>query len=455
VIIAFIACLAAVVLLLRMLREQRLSLGLPLAYIASLLIIHVPGALAHFVSSGVLEGSDYVELGFKYTAIGAVCFVAGVWLARRRSQARIEPGPAPRREFAAFCLVGGWVFVFGLTALARIPSLGALIASGGAIWMLGVLLGLKSGVQSGSPQRVLLWTAALAVYPLFMLLMGGFLSYGSAAVIIVVSVMAILARSYARAAVGITLATFVGLTGFVNYFEHRDDFRASVWGGAPMGTRLDSIGEMIDSFHFIDLGSDRDLIALDQRLNQNMFVGLSAARLQDGQAEYLKGQSVTDGLISLVPRALWPNKPVKGGSGTIVAEMTGMRLNEDTSWGVGNVMEFYINFGVAGVIGGFFGLGWLLGFLDYQAAAAERRGDLRRLMICFLPAVALIQPGASIVEMSGSAGAGLIAAYGWAWLWNLRNPRSRQARQTRDGLRMPGAEPGSDLVVSRETRPQG
>ena len=33
---------------------------------------------------------------------------------------------------------------------------------------------------------------------------------------------------------------------------------------------------MAENFHLIDLDSEKDLIALDQRLNQNLFVGLAA-----------------------------------------------------------------------------------------------------------------------------------------------------------------------------------
>ena len=57
--------------------------------------------------------------------------------------------------------------------------------------------------------------------------------------------------------------------------------------------------------------------------------------------------------------------------------MTGLELNQDTSWGVGNVMEFYINFGLPGVVIGFLVLGWLIGALDFRAASAERRAPVQ------------------------------------------------------------------------------
>ena len=103
-----------------------------------------------------------------------------------------------------------------------------------------------------------------------------------------------------------------------------DDIRESVWGGASVQNRIGSVLSMADTFHLIDLGSEKDLLALDLRLNQNVFVGIAASRLQDKEVDYLNGQSVWDGVMSMVPRALWPDKPITGGSGRIVADVTGL-----------------------------------------------------------------------------------------------------------------------------------
>src|SRR5947208_659056 len=98
-----------------MIRTDRLSLGLPLAYMVLLLLIHVPGAIAHLLPAPFLTDDLYTEIGSSLAALGAVCFVAGVWLAR----ASYHPGAAPvaesgfpeRRKFWLFCLFGGWTVV--------------------------------------------------------------------------------------------------------------------------------------------------------------------------------------------------------------------------------------------------------------------------------------------------------------------------------------------------------
>ena len=92
-------------------------------------------------------------------------------------------------------------------------------------------------------------------------------------------------------------------------------------------------------------------------------------------------------------------------------------------------MELEINFGISGVVLGFFGLGWLLGMLDSKAAEAESSGDLERVTHFFLVGAALIQPNGSLVEMFSGAAAALVAAYGWRWTWRRFAGRGVYAHQ--------------------------
>src|SRR5262249_2576562 len=113
----------------------------------------------------------------------------------------------------------------------------------------------------------------------------------------------------------------------------------------------DRVGSVIDAVadaQWFDPANEKHLAALDQRLNQNYFAGLAARRISQGQVSYLYGRSIYEGLLALVPRLFWPDKPVFAGSPRIVAEMTGLYLSENTSFGIGQVMEFQINFGIPG-----------------------------------------------------------------------------------------------------------
>lgn len=411
-------CLAAFLALLWLLRRDRFSLGLPIAYLYSLLLIHVPGAFAHVVGGDFLFNTDLVQIAMRFTAIGAVCFVLGVWWARHRS-----PSAAPlsanldRKGFCLFCLAVGWISTFALSPLYSIPSVSAAVIQGGAIWMLGVMLGLRTAVHKHDFRWMAFWLGALTVYPAAMLLVGGFLSYGAAAVILVFSVLTISAQRYWHAIGGITLFVFLSLSVFVTYYQYRNEIRKEVWNGAPMDTRIDSVMTAVNDFQFVDPTNRDHLYALDARLNQNYFVGLAARRIEQGRVNYLEGESVWEGLEGLVPRVFWPDKPVFAGSPQIVSKMTGLRFRFDVSIGVGNVMEFQINFGTPGVVVGFLLLGWLIGTLDLRAAMAEHRGDLGKVILFFLPCVALIQPNGSLVELFSGSAAALVGACVWYWAW--------------------------------------
>ena len=420
-------CLGALLWLLRLLRKDSVSLGLPIAYLYSLLLIHVPGAFAHVVGGDFLINSDLIALAMRFTAFGSVCFVLGVWFARRSVPTVPVRGNVDRSGFCWFCLIVGWISIYALSPLYSIPSVSAAVLQGGGIWMLGVLLGLRTAVQNRDLRWTGFWLGALMVYPVLMLLLGGFLSYGSAAIILVCSALTISARRYWQAVGGITLFAFLSLSVFVTYFHHRNEIRNQVWGGAPMDVRIDSVMNTVRDFQWLDPTNRVHLLALDQRLNQNYFVGLAARRLEQGQVNYLEGESVWEGLEALIPRAFWPDKPVFAGSPQIVSKMTGLRLSPTTSFGVGNVMEFQINFGTPGVVVGFLILGWLIGTLDLRAAMAERRGELGEVILFFLPCVALIQPGGSLVELFSSSAAALVGASVWYWAW--KRFVSRESKQ--------------------------
>lgn len=424
--ISVLVCLASFVAVVAFLRRKRISLGLPIAYFGSLLLIHVPGAVAHIMDvNGLLTENVFTEAGIALTAIGSVCFLVGVMLGHVGREIPVAV-PAPRAQFWNFCLLGG-TLVTTISYLVAIPSIGAVLQKGGPIWMFGVLLGLRSALRRSDLVAAWRWLSTLALYPVLMLLLGGFLSYGSVAATIVLSAIAVTARKASRVYITTALLVFVGISIFLGYFQNRTQIRSAVWGGADTDARIEASTNAFKDVAWFDPTNVRHLAALDARLNQNYFVGLAAARINRGVVDYLYGRSILEGFEALVPRALWPEKPVAAGSPKVVAEMTGLMLSTSTSFGVGNVMEFDINFGVPGVIVGFMLLGFAISRLDRLAAEAEMKGDLGRAAIMFLTCVAIIQPNGSLVEIMGGGASALAAGYGWRWAWSRwPKPRARK-----------------------------
>lgn len=424
---------AAVLLLaLIAMRQQQASLGLPLAYLSGLMLIHVPGGVVHWLNPGLFSTSAEVAQGLRLSAIAACSFLVGLLLFQHgdplsRCWGRL---PAWRRRrsrpvppFWRFSLVCGLGFSFLLLPWLAIPSLGAVVSTGSAVWILGCLLAFRHCSQQ-QKSHLPGWILAALVYPLLTLVLGGFLSYGTAALINTLAVLLLGARSLARALLAYSLALLLALCVFTTYFQHRDDLRDAVWGGAPLQPRITVLSSIVRDVHLFDPWDEQDARATDERLNQNYFLGMADQQLRNGSRAPLAGRSFWDALTALIPRLLWPDKPITAGSGTLVADATGLTLSETTSFGVGNVMEAYLNFGVIGILLFFTGFGYALAWLDCTAFLAERVGNYPLLLSTFLPAVALIQPNGSFVELTGGAAAAWLAAWFWSWLW-----RQWQARR--------------------------
>ena len=428
-------CVVALALTLLIQRTARATLGLPLAYMISLLLVHLPGAYAFAISGGAYAGmqhfGDAIAQGIFLTAIAALCFVVGVAIAVGNSRwADYDFQPTVMNvdaRFTAFCLLGGWFLAFGVGPLRSVPTLGAAIYFGSSVWMLAAIAGLARSVQMRNPPGFAIWLTVLLIYPLTVLLTSGFLSYGSAAVIIVGSLAVIRMKSAMRSLLVVVALGYLGISVFVNYFGARNELRATIWSGSGFEQRSDAVSDAFSDFHLFSHNNPDHLRALTIRLNQNEFVGIAADRLNNAQADYLKGESFRDAALAPIPRAIWKNKPGGGGSGNIVRDMTGINLATKTSWGVGNVMEFYINFGLWSLVPGFVLLGFLIAWLDRRAASALRSSDFSRSLLFFLPCVALIQPNGSLVEVAGGAFAALLAAFALRFAWTMMmQPRPDQ-----------------------------
>jgi len=442
--LSILLCLLAFVLTVRLLRNGKPSLGLPAVYLYLLLLIHVPGAVAHVVPDVRLPWKSFTETGIRYTAFGSLAFVGGLWLARlggkRPFRAFIHPG----RRFLLFCLMGGWLVTFLIRPfVVRIPSLGAAVDNGARIWVLAVIFGVGFCFLRRNWTGFLVWAAVMLLYPVAGLLGSGFLSYGSTTTILSCGFLVIAVEKTWRLWAGVLVISIAGMGLFVSYFTIRDDIRDAVWGGAKMEERFEESGRILREFEGFDLNDREHLEAVNVRLNQNVFVGMAASRLERGIVDYYGGRTIWEGLLSLIPRALWAGKPVYGGSPDIINEMTDFVVNEKTtSFGVGNVMEFYINFGLPSLIGGFVLLGLVLGKLDRGAASAFLDRNYARLIVLTLPAFAIIRPGESTVEMVGGGVAALVAGIGWAWLWrSVGGMRERTVARPNDA-------PGSPSFTS-------
>lgn len=422
-------CLGLLLLLFHRLNRSGNTLGLPLAFGGLLLLLHLPGGLAIIWSETGFSGAEfaveYTAAGLKLTAFGFGFFVLGVLFVSTFGQRRAA-GEATfwqavqqrqLQRFAVFCMLAGWILQFFLTAFVSVVSIGATIRFGSALWMLGVAIGLSEGWLSGSLQKVLVWGGLLAVYPVYSLINNGFMCFGVEAMVFSLAPL-IIRIGRLRWVVALALAAgFLGLNLFVNYFSLRDELRAVTWSDASLSERFYTATNLASRVGWVDLGEAKNLEGLVLRLNQNEFVGMAAHRIDAGMVQFSRGESFELAAASVVPRVLWPGKPITGGSGSMVADFTGLGLHDETSWGVGVILELYINFGLPSLALGMFALGALLRWLDARAFRRLVGAEPHRAITYFLAGVALCQPGGALSEITGACAAAVVGSYFWRFLY--------------------------------------
>jgi hypothetical protein len=406
------------VLLLVFAVERRPAAGaLTLAYFLALSLIHVPGVLPLIASHLPIAHEAATMLGFQMTIIGMAAFVAGA-IAARTMKLRPVPhaassnlGPRQYERLAKRMLFIGLVSYFVVLPVARIvPSLTSVVYPFGTMIILGVWLWLFSALKQGDRRRVISILALLPLFPIATLALQGFLGFGVYWILSSVAFLFLLIRRgriWFYIAAGPTM--YLGLCLFVTYMGQRTELREVIWHEkVGLTDRLDQMTSLVTKFQTLDLDSPLHVASIEDRLNQNYLVGAAIVRHDNGWLPYAYGATVP--IWALIPRAVWPGKPAVGGSGSIVSDVTGLRVAEGTSFGVGQVLEFYVNFGVPGEIVGFFLLGLLFMRLDRRIMASIDAFDIRGVLVRALPGLTLLQPGGSLLEMLVACAAAYLAA---------------------------------------------
>jgi hypothetical protein len=387
-------------------RDKHRSGALTLSYFVSVSLIHIPGALT-YVSSPV--GAEDTVLGLQVTLVGLGMFVAGIAAAQLRGR-RLERGvddapldPAWLNDMGRkFFVIGVLAFFVLIPIIATIPSITAVASSLAGLVVIGIWLWLSAAIIEHNRRRLIIILAVLPVLPFATLSSIGFVSFSTQWIVTVLSFLFMMVRRKLVLLALLPGALYVALSMFVAYIGERDAIRDAVWyEEADLATRVERIGDIFVNFEWLDIGDPKHANALEGRLNQNWLVGAAVSNLQNGSVKYAYGGTLP--LWALVPRAIWPDKPEVGGGRDVVSDYTGFVFPEATSVGAGQVLEFYVNFGIYGVMVGFFGWGFMLMRLDRSIMRAMADADMSKLLRRSMIGLTLLQPGGNLLEILVSA----------------------------------------------------
>jgi hypothetical protein len=423
--------------------NRRATGAVTLAYFLNLSLGHVPGLLAYLHPSMSWGDVEATEIGFDVTLIGMSTFIVGALAARMFPlRSASTDGYKETASTDALTRVGRRLVAVGIVSFfvvspfsSLVPSLTAIISVLGLLIIVGLWLRLYA--VAGDSWRTLMTLAALPALPLLTLVTGGFIGFGISWALSVWVFSFVIAQRRIWFYVATVPIIFLGLSLFVTYFSHRNDIRIVTWDtNTSLIQRLDKVSTLITDFQLLDLSNEGDLDALDQRLNQNYLVGVGVMLHRKGSAELLYGSTVP--LWIIIPRALWPNKPPVGGSGDLVSQFTGINFADGTSVGVGQVLEFYMNFGVPGVIAGFAALGFILMRIDQALMRALAMRNIHGAVQNALIGIALLNPLGSLIEVLVAVISAIMAskALVHSKLLSLPPAPKRDAKVSKQPMRM-------------------
>jgi hypothetical protein len=414
-------------------RHGRLPLFLSYAYIAALGTQHWFGALAHAMPWNPFPDSTDTIAGFTYTTLGLACFVLGtVVMPRPRMLATNGSGLAYAvpiemhmmgHHYAKLLFVAGALgWVADPTPLNGLPSVTSVISAAKQLLIAGICLKCWLAWHERDRKRLFKWLCAGLAFPVYSVLVTGFLGFGITFLMTILIFVGAFFRPRIPLVVGGSIALLVGIGFFASYLEHRETLRDAVWGNKSLDARIEAVQTMVTSMGPFDPYNQTHLQALDTRLNQNVLVGAAIAYVPAAK-EFAAGKTIYFAVIALIPRAIWPDKPVTAGSMGMVSDYTGIRFAEGISVGMGQVLEFYVNFGTIGVVVGFFLFGMLVRFLDMRIADRLQAANWPQFALWFGAGSATLQPIGQLLEITSSmAGAALLGIL-LARLFALRQAR--------------------------------
>jgi hypothetical protein len=396
-------------------RKKEQGVGLTLAYLVNLWLIHWVAVSIYLIPGYKNNDPRLVSLGFEQSVYAVVAFAFGglaltpLMLKFGRSARATAAHELDSNLPKAYVCVGALSYLALTSALGGLPSASSILASGQQLVVVGLGLCCWQAWRQRNYRMFHAWLGTTLLLPFITIVTRGFIGYGAAAAFSVLIFVSTFVRSRFVVLVAAILLGYLGISVYVTYMRDRGEIREVVWGGQALRDRVERVTSTLENFEWFNPSKAEHLNRIDDRLNQSFFVGAAVSRLSE-IGGYAHGSTLWDALLSLIPRALWPEKPVTAGSGTMVTEYTGIPFVAGTSVGIGHVMEFYVNFGTLGVIIGFMIMGILVTVLDGMAAEHLARTDLHGFVLWYLPGLSLLQVGGSLVEVTGSAAASIFVA---------------------------------------------
>lgn len=389
--------------------------GLFLAYLFQWTLFYWIGASIHELPWTQLVDYEVNRIGFQQASYALFSFiVGGVIFAPLFYTSSPTPSPQWKSDTSSlaqlYIIIGLLSYFILIPTLGRISGLIAIVSTGTQLLISGTCLLCWIARHQNNTKILRTLVLATIFLPITTMANAGFLGYGVIATSLVWVFVASFYKPKTVFFAGAIIFAYLGMSFFVAYMKSRDELRRTVWGGEKLSMRLTQVVEIFSRLEPFNITKYDHLEPIDGRINQNKLVGAAVVHLNETQ-DFQHGLTIRDSLLSIIPRILWPNKPITAGSMGLASKFTGIEFSANTSVGIGPVMESYANFGTNGVIVIFLILGFIIRIIDFATFSYLSNNDIHRFMKYHLLGVAFINVSGSFVEVASGAAAVVVFSY--------------------------------------------
>lgn len=387
---------------------------------------------------------------FNDSALGLLAMGTGIWLGWRRREPGLFRGKADAWPFSDppwinpyfvyTCLVVGCLGGVLDVQLRGVPTFGTVANSLTAFVYIGLLVSLWLALSRRKALPLLISGAVVAVTGIANVVASGFIGNLMPAVFQSVLIMTMRRKvSIPRLGIaGFVLALLI--YPYAAWFDVRNIVRSGSLENVGFVTASERlVGRFTSS---IDPREEDAESLLDLVLGRLDASSILAAQVeyQPAHEPFAYGRTITDNLLpALVPRFLWPEKPLVAGGSAFVTRYTGLAWRE-TSVGAPYQFEFYANGGKWAVVLGLFFIGWLSARLESSLFIRELR--LRKLLPLFVAVVVVCNGGQRMYLSLMSLITGMLGAYLAGVTLEVMLP---------DFARLAAGQPAADLEFARST----
>jgi hypothetical protein len=417
------------------------AIGLTLMYFYLVVSNTVPGAFLLLIDWYEYLPKYQTYSGFVATSIAAVCFGLGVGLVHLL--ARIRTIRLVRFNVDSKISLDIQAFALMLLGISVIASVGGQFLGGVAS-----ISALLSALTSLTTIACFIWIwledtnlrskfallASLVVFPMYMLIVGGFLGFGLTFVASIVIFFVILKRTNIILVISAPLILFAVFSFTVSYLSARTEFREVVWDASSIDQRVAAFDRLVGQFEWFDSNDINQLRMVDIRMNQNWLVGVAIESVETGKTEISNGKSLANAALAWIPRAIWADKAATAGSGDLVAEITGLEFNKETSIGISHWLELYANFGMPGMFIGMFLLGVVIRLLDLKAGDALIEANFGKFVFMTMMGFGFLNSLGSFSESVSSLAANFFACIVVLYVLNQRFPSLISKRENSSSI---------------------